>query len=293
MFKKLKEVAEGRVNLLTVRTTEAWLEREPEPNLHIVIDDIMEALTSSADRKEHFKTASVWLKEQLEKWQNPLVAKIAVATAEHPLEVVCGDVAPILVIKGKKYLVSFFRDIEPVGWLIPGGCPRSREELLNPRQLAVRECGEELLISDTRGRIYNFLPSSAEVIETIQAWKLEPVEFVLLSPKELPPIKGHVQNLVVVYHDAEKWTKNVNVTIDHQTASVAITLYREINLPIGLEELRIFDGEKREGTGALINRPIRLTTEEGSLVAIFSRGENILLAGWITEGEKGRAIIPK
>ena len=290
MFKKLKEVAEGRVNLLTVKTTAAWLEREPEPNLHIVIDDTMEALTSSGDRKEHFKTASTWLKEQLEKWQNPLVSKIEVATAEHPLEVVCGDVAPILVIKGKKYLVSFFRDIEPVGWLVPGGCPRNREELLNPRQLAVRECGEELLIGDKRGRIYNFLPSSAEVIETIQAWKLEPVDFISLSPKELPPAKGHAQNLVMEYHDTKKWTKNVNVTIDHQTASVAITLYWEINLPIGLEELRIFDGEK---TGALINRPIRLTTEDGVLAAIFSRGENILSAGWITEAEKGRAIIPK
>ena len=74
---------------------------------------------------------------------------------------------------------------------------------------------------------------------------------------------------------------------------MAITLYWEINLPIGLEELRIFDGEKKERTGALINRPIRLTTEDGVLAAIFSQGENILSAGWITEAEKGRAVIPK
>ena len=292
MFKKLREIAEGRVDLLTVRTTEARLERNSmETILQVIIDGDMEVLTTSKERKEHFETASSWLKEQLKRWNHPKISRVEVATFEHPLEVVTGDVAPILVIEGKKYLVSFYRDILPTGWLIPGGCPRVREELIRPRPLAVRECSEEVLISDTKGRVYNFFPSSTELEENIQAWGLKPTELVSLLPKELLSPGGDARNLVIMDGDQERWTRDVKVVVDTQIASVSITLYWEITLPIKFEELKIFDGEKFPDK-TLINRPVQLTDESGSRIAIFSRGQNILAAGWISEGEKERAIIP-
>lgn len=290
MFKKLKEVADGRVDLLTVRTTEAWLKREPAPTLYVNLNEEMAALTTSQERIEHFKTASEWLRCQIEKWKNPAVTEIRVASVEHPLEVVTGDIALTLAIEGKKYLVSFYRDISPIGWLIPGGCPRSREELFQPKTLAARECKEEALVSDTKGKIYDFYPSIAGIEESIPAWGLKPTEFVPLLPKEFPPIRGDAQNLIMRLGGREVKTKDVNVTIDPQTASVSITLYWEVTLPVKFEELRIFDGEKSP-KGELINRTVRLTDQAGLPVAYFSRGDNISLAGWNSETTKERAII--
>lgn len=296
MFKKLGEVIEGRVLLLTIRTTEAWLEG---PNLYIVVNEEMEALTTSKEREVHFETASNWLKEQLKKWEEKKESKVEVATVKHPLEVVTGDVAPILVIEGKRYLISVYRDIPPEGWLMPGGCPRTREELFNPKPLAIREGAEEILISDKEGRVYNLFPSTTGMEENIQALELEPKEIISLpvtellpSEIELPPSASHAQNLIMRFNGQERQTKDVSVTVDDSCASVAITRYFEITLPFNLSELKLFDGEKFPN-GTLINRPVRLTDEGGREVAIFSRGQNILAAGWISKAETKRAVIPE
>jgi len=290
LFKKTGEVVEGRTEVLTVRSTNVWLERKPTPTIFIIIDDNMEALTSSKERHEHYLTASPWLTSQLKKWEQGEIV-VEIANPEHPLEVITGDVALTLVIEGEKYLVSFFRDIYPIGWLIPGGCPRTKKELLNPRVLASRECAEEVLIADKEGRIYNIFQSTTELEENIRDWKLNPQEIVAITPKEIPPQRGDAQRLVIEY-DGQKRFENINVTIQAEVAVAVATIYLEVTLPVKLEGLRLFDGE-RFPDKTLINRPIRLTNKEEKVKAIFSRGDNILSSGWCVQSAKKRMFIPK
>lgn len=299
MFKKLKEVAEGRTDLLTIRCVRAWLERRPSPILIAEIDDDMEVLTASRERREHYPTSVNWLKKQLAEWRQSNTQKVMIASTEHPLEVVTGDTGLILKVEGKRYLWSVYRDIPPKGWLMPGGCPRSISEILNPRALAVRECSEEILISDTAGRVYNFFPSDQELTENIEAWQeersLQATEIISLPAKELqPPKGGDAQKLVIRYQGEEKVTSNVDLRVDADISSLALTLYWEVVLPIKFDELRLFDGEKLRGK-TLLNRPVRLVSQVGGkqkVAARFSRGDNIDLAGWITPETAERAVIP-
>lgn len=295
MFKKLKEIAEGRTDLLTIRCTNTRLERNPEPTIFVEINDEMEVLTSSRERREHSKTASSWLIEQLAKWKNSDMPRITLATQEYPLEVLTGDTALVLVIEGKRYLYSIYRDIYPKGWLMPGGCSRSREELLNPRILIARECIEEVLIGDTGGKIYNFSTSVNEVMKSVEDWQKERAlkagEVVLLSAKELPPAKGDAQNMIIRLNGRETKIENITVMIDTTIASVATNTYLEVVLPIRLNELRLFDGEKLPNK-VLLNRPVRLTDEQGDWSALFSRGDNLFLADWITPATAEKAVIP-
>ena len=295
MFKKLKEIAEGRTDLLTIRCTNVWLERNPEPTIFVEINDEMEVLTSSQERREHFKTASLWLAEQLARWKNSDVPRITVATQEYPLEVLTGDTALVLAIEGKRYLYSIYRDIYPKGWLVPGGCSRSREELLNPRILIARECVEEVLIGDTAGKIYNFSTSINEVMENVEAWQKERAliagEIVSLPAEELPLAKGAARNMIIRLNGQERKVENITVVIDATVASVATNTYLEVVLPIKLNELRLFDGEKLPNK-VLLNRPVRLTDGQGDWSAIFSRGDNLFLADWVTPATAEKAVIP-
>ncbi|MCX6764332.1 MAG: hypothetical protein NTU58_01355 [Candidatus Nealsonbacteria bacterium] len=294
MFKKLKEIAEGRTDLLTIRCSNAWLERNPEPTIFVELNDEMEVLISSRDRREHFKTASPWLAEQLEKWRNSDVQKITVATKEYPLEIFAGDTALILVIEGKRYLYSAHRDIYPKGWLLPGGCSRSREELLNPRILMSRECAEEVLITDQEGKIYNFSNSINEMMENVKAWQKEgsltPGNMIPLSVKELSLAKGDVRNIVIRLNGQESKIENIAVTIDAKIAEVSTCIYLEAVLPIKLNELRLFDGEKLPDK-TLLNRPIKLTDEQGDCPALFSRGNNLFISGWVTPATAEKAFV--
>jgi hypothetical protein len=296
LFKRLKEVAEGRVDLLTVRSTEVSLIRTPLPTLYLVINDEMEVLTNTRERRAHYKTASPRLRKQVKKWETSAISTIKVASEEHPLEVVTGDIALILIIEGRKYLVSFFRDIDPIGWLVAGGCPRSRREFFDVKALALREGSEEILISDTNGRIYDLFPVNESLETNIQDWKLEKKKIIQLPAREVRPAEGHAQRLIVNFNDQETKIEDVNVTVDYEFASVAATWYFEAELPIKLNELRVFDGERLPDK-TLINRPVQLTDKEGYQIAIFSRGLNILSgkAGkpkWISEGTGKRAVIP-
>ncbi len=296
MFKKLKEIAEGRTDLLTIRCTNAWLERNPEPTIFLEINDEMETLTSSRERREHFKTASPWLAEQLVRWKNSDMSKITVATQKYPLEVLTGNTVLVLVIEGKRYFYSIYRDIYLKGWVILGGCPRSREELLNPRILIARECAEEVLIGDTVGKIYDFSTSVNEVMENVDAWQKEgsliTKEIVSLSAEELPPAKGDAQNMIIKLNGQETKIENITVMINTTVASVGTNTYLEVVLPVKLNELRLFDGEKLPNK-VLLNRLVRLTDEQGGWSALFSRGDNLFLAAdWITPTIAEKAVIP-
>ncbi|MFH1462172.1 MAG: hypothetical protein ABIG08_00505 [bacterium] len=294
MFKKLREVIgeEEKTSLLTARTSNAWLCKAPMPTLFVDLDREMEVLTSPRERRQHFETASNWHQEQLEEWRKSVASDVGVASVEHPLEVVTGDVALILVIEGEQYLVSSYRDIPPQGWLIPGGCPRDLEELLNPKLVAVRECSEEVIIGDKGGRIYSFSSIISEELKaSLSAWGLESTVLISVPSQEIKPARGDAENLVMGFNGREIETKGVNVTVDPEMASVSITLCYKVELPIALKDLRLFDGEVlRDGT--LLNRPVRLTNRDGLMVAIFSRGQEILSADWLSEGERARAVIP-
>ena len=295
MFKKLQEVAEGKIDLLTVRSTDVWLQRLPEPTLFITINGEMEALTSSKERRAHFSTASLWLKSQMEEWESGKPEFVQIGHQTHPLEVITGDIALVLNLQGERYLVSFFRDIEPIGWLVAGGCPRERKDLSDVRGLAFREGSEELIITDKCNRAYQLFPAKEALESSIRALKLKINEVVTLSARELFPVQGDAQNLKVIF-DTRETLSRVNLSVDCQTASVAATFYYEAELPFTLDELSIFDGELFPD-GTPIHRPVQLTDKDGHQTAIFSRGHNILAGKgekprWITERTKRRAIIP-
>lgn len=298
MFKKLKEIAEGRIDLLTVRCTNAWLEKKPEPTLFVEINDEMEVLITSRDRKEHFKAAaSPWLAERLERFKKSDISEIKLATKKHPLEVFTGDTSLVLVIEGKKYLCSIYRDIYPKGWLVPGGCSRSREELFNPKILISRECGEEILITDQKGTIYPFSSSISEMAENVRSWQKEGSlsltagSIFPLSAKELSLAKSDAQNIVIRINGREEKIENISVMIDTEVSSASACVCLEAVLPIKFSELRLFDGEKSPDKN-LLNRPIRLTDEKDDCKAIFSRGNNLFIADWVTLATAKKAFIP-
>ncbi len=279
MFKKLGEIAEERVPLLTVRCTKAWLTKDPGPTLYVSISPEMEVLTSLRERNEHIKSASPRLKEALSIWEASCATSIEIASPEHPLEVITGDIVLTLILEGRKYLLSVFRDIPPIGWSTPGGCPRNLAELLDPKVLGRREGAEEVLIFDKEGKVYNPYPFKEETEKIVQLWKLAPKDWVSVPAKELPAKGRHTQCLVIDYGGQQKRIDDINITIDPDTATVFSTIYWEVNLPIKLEDLRLFDGELADD-GTLLNRSIRLTDEEKNVAAIFSHGHNILLFGW-------------
>ncbi|MFH1401481.1 MAG: hypothetical protein ABIG40_00760 [Parcubacteria group bacterium] len=301
MFKKLNEVAEGSTDVFTIRGTKVWLKRCPQPTVIVEISNNPEVLTSSRERREHFATASPWLAEQLKTWEFPQISEIEIARPGNPLEVLCGNVGLILVIEGRKYLYSVYRDIFPKGWLLPGGCSHLCREIMNPREVAFRESREEILVADKSDRVYRLvLPNSKgldnELMENIDSWQKEralptKVDVVDLKTKELLPIVGHARNLIVRINGQENLTQNVSVVIDSEIAILEVNCYLEVSLPIDLHQLRLFDCE-RLPNGNLLNRPTRLTDVNGNVAAEFSRGDNITRASWITPAMEYSASIP-
>jgi len=293
-FKKLGEVLakEEKTSLLTVRATEAFLVRKDEINtLQIVLNGNNEILTSSKERRRHFGiSAPDWFSKQLEEFCKPGAAKTVIATIEHPLEVITADVCLILEIGGEDYILSIFRDIPPIGWLIPGGCPSYLEELLNPRLTALRELSEEIVIADTKGRVYVFDFPGIEDIKSYSVWNLKPSEIVPLAVEKVFSKKGDAQILSIEYNGKKYITEDVNVFVDPQTASTTIVLYIRVFLQIGISQLRLFDGEVLDD-GALLNRPVRLSTKQGKIAALFHRGLNIFSASWITPATEKAAKI--
>lgn len=274
---KLAEFSPEGERLLTVLCTDAVLDGDV---LTVRLSDEDEVCTSSKERKNHFAQVDAeWFKKALSTEGGPATP---IATPDHPLEILTADVSPILVFpNGKELLLSFFRDIEPVGWLAPGGCPRNLLEILDPQALAVREAAEEILLGTLQGDVF-LVPAGLE--NPWEVWGLKPRIFIMLSVSTGAAATATASKLLVEWQSQRHETAG-SFTIDPSIGSLALTVYWRIRVPVSLSELRIWDGE-RLPTGPL-NRPARLTDQTGNVVAIFSGGHNILSASWITE-EAGR-----
>jgi len=183
-LKELKNL-EGKLNFCTARATEAWLQKKAKKEravLYVELDGNTEFITNGRERREHFRSIdSAWLEKQLKKDSKD----IRIADLDHPLEVISGDVCLILKIEGEKYILSQYRDIEPIGWLIPGGLPKNLEELCYPIDVATREVREEVLIADTSGRVYTLGEQTEQLTRNIKLWDLSPSEIVPLSKKNI------------------------------------------------------------------------------------------------------------
>lgn len=281
---RLKDFTEERgVRLLTVRCTNAWLERS---TLFVELSEDDEIFTNSRERITHFESIETrWLQNQLASQDE----KVMIATPDHPLEVLTGDVCPILQIEEEDYILSFYRDIMPQGWLIPGGCPRSLDELLNPKLIAVREAAEEILIGDKSGNVYPLPDSKIQLEANLEAWKLESNTIIPLNIKEVPLKWEGITALVIRTKDKETKTEG-SFTVDPFIGAVDLTLYWRIELPVKLSELKIWDGERLPDRP--LNRPARLTDRKGRTKALFSGGNNILSASWMNPETRTRATLP-
>jgi len=309
-FRQLSEVAGQRVDLLTVRTTNASVFQN-QLVVHLNLDP--EVLTTSRERREHGQIDNHdWLRRQLEKVaQSSTMTTIPVADllTYHPLEILTGDICVILIIEGKRYVVSFLRDIWPVGWLSPGGCPKSFTELLNIVAVATREICEELIITDSDDNVYSLVSPQDETrqeeiqrILRLYGHKQE-FNFRRARVRELSPYPGHANRLIIYQGEKQLCDiGNLNLSIDPLTASVAATLYWEIELPIPLTKLQLFDGELLPD-GSLLNRPIRLTqrvalseapsNEKDEVAALFCRGINVLNTDWLSSAMASRIVDPR
>lgn len=262
MFRRLIDI-KGKLNpqLLTIRVIEAYLIKEPVETLYVNLNDDLEVITNSQGVQEHFKeTDAGWLQKRFEEWEKPEVREVRIATPEHPLEVLDTAICLILSIEGRDYIPIIYRDIYPKGWVIPGGRTKNLREIFSPELCAIRELSEEVLIVDTKGRIYYFYPSATSLIEEhVQKRGLKPTEEKSLYIERLAfPKKGNVQNLVVEMNGKERKARDVNIFIDSQTATTTAAFYWKLNLPVPLEELKVFDGERGED-GSLLDRETRLT----------------------------------
>ncbi|MFH1036565.1 MAG: hypothetical protein V1756_00645 [Patescibacteria group bacterium] len=296
IFKKLSEFKEGGLALLTLRATNAVLVRRGDTAYLVVIlpenDTDIEVMTSTKERREHSNTVSPeWLSIRLEEWRNGS-PKVTVATPEHPLEIVTGDVCVILEIEGQEYVVTFYRDIPPKGYLPAGGCSKNKRGIFFTRETANRETFEEFMVGNDTGTFYT-LGHSAEaqacLEENLQIWGLK--ADTILHPDVIEwffPKKGEAQNLIIEQGVREYRTENASFFIAPQTASVAMTLFWKVSIPAKLSELRFFDGEKSKDN-SLLKRPVRLTTRDGKPVAIYVYGNEVMNATWHLPSTKERA----
>jgi hypothetical protein len=286
----------GKIPFITIRAEKACVVKGPSSStLYVKLDENLEVLTTSGERTKHFKEASGWLDGQLESLKDPSVSEVAVATPQHRLEVITGDVVPILSIGGKGYLVNYYRDIPPLGWLFPGGCSQNIDEILNPKLTACREGGEEVIVRNTRnGEFYSLFPTTKGLEAGIRRWGFEPKRIVFLPGEEIFfPDRGDAQNLVIVTPDGKEFkTENIYVSIDPETASVAATMFWKVHIPCDISDLMILDGEFNEKSGSLIRRAARLTPLKGDIsLTFFPDGfpldiQKVSAAGWMSRAKE-------
>lgn len=295
-FKTLGEVLENgnEENLLTLRATKASLSLQrgtSQRQLIVHVSDEMEVITSARERREHFKTADrQWLENQLSLWENGV--PVDIGTDDHPLEVITGDACPLLVINGEEYIPSILRDIPPVGWLLPGGCPQNFDEVLDPNSAALREMREELLMGDITGRVYSFHDTNDGVVRArFTAIGVESMGIEMISVGRSMPRMGDADELAITYKGDMFHAMNP-VFIDPEIASTAVTLYLRLHVPIkSLEYLRLFDGEVLPN-GTALKRPVRLLKKNGSFAALYLNGNYVpTTGGWITETTGRQAMM--
>ncbi|GEM_PF-4605868 len=305
LLREVLEIGEEHKGILTARATEAYLAREVDGStLTAKITDLTEVLTTSRERREHFKTADkMWLSRQLEKWNNG-DNYVVIATRDHPLEVITNDVCLLLTIEGIPYLVSTLRDIAPIGWLISGGCPNNFSELKAPHEIAFREVCEEVLIGDVNGNAYTFglLDEHVQMLFSKLGLSLGP-SIKRLSLETIKPKRQSGKNADASWFHLHTQTSkfsldtcvhNAVIDIDPEIASACTTLYCNITLPTSmcLQDLRLYDGEELPD-GTMLKRPMRLTKKDGACIALFIQGQYVpVTGGWITEtSAKQTAIV--
>ncbi|MDO8424390.1 MAG: hypothetical protein Q7S70_00440 [bacterium] len=293
-FKRLWDISNRPIDLLTLRCTRAWLSNEGERVLYLKMGENPEVLTTSRERKAHHKEARAystkWFRSQLEKWKAG-TQSVEIATLEHPLETITGDMCLILAIEGVDYEVNIHRDIFPIGWLLPGGCPKNLGEVFDPRATAIRKGIEEVLIADSDGDVYCFDPEGKTVAD-YKVWGMKSSKVVLATPRDfLPPDKGDAQSIVIEM-DGERHEKHkiqMAVQVDPDIGSIQSTIYRRVELPMRLSELRLFDGEVN-GKKIPLNRPVRLRTQDRRVSMIFVSGQDVLNDGWITDRTRYQSL---
>ncbi|OGL88756.1 hypothetical protein A3H75_00400 [Candidatus Uhrbacteria bacterium RIFCSPLOWO2_02_FULL_51_9] len=284
------------VPFITVRATDATLTRDGETRiLYVRMRDDTEVCANNADRRSHFVGADAgWFRDRLERFTGGIF-NIPIGTPEHPLEIVTGDTCLVLVIEGARYVVSFLRDIDPVGWLIPGGCPQSLDELLQPKIVANRECMEEVIITDREGTILWHADRNNVLGETFKAafagWRLKTESVRLLESQPIPTAGIGTADRLVIEYAGKKHETTAPVFIGPEIASAAITLYREVEIPVPLADLHLYDGEMTP-KGELIRRAVRLTDVWGNMVALFTNGLNALEMPWNTPRTADQATPP-
>ena len=303
-FKRLNEIDEEEPgDLLTIRITNALLKKKVGKNgeeiktLEVTIEENSEVMTNSKEREEHrkkMKNQDNWFDKKLRQFKDPERKKpVTIADPNHPLEIITGDVSLLIRIEGKYYYLFICRDIDPEGWINPGGCPENIKELYNPLHVAKRECGEEACILEKKGKAYTAYSlcfSKEEWIKNHICWLLKkdiyPQEIIELELKrdKIFPERGDAQNLVIKRGSKEENVEDVNIFINTKKASVKIMLYWEVKLPVKMDELMMFDGEDENK----INRPVGLFTEveiknevhPPHPDVIFVSGQDILSVGF-------------
>lgn len=287
-FKTLGEVlkiGEEGFPLLTLRSTKAFLQRNAAGKRQFIVkvSDETEVITSSRERREHFKTANrQWLEEQLAVWRNGVPVDIAID--DHPLEVITGDVCPLLVINGEEYIPSILRDIPPIGWLLPGGCPANLDEILHVDYAALREMQEELLIGDAARNVYSSRADEEGVRASFTAATgINPAKIKIIPVEHLVMNVGDADELVI-WNEGHAFRTMLPIFVDPEIASTAATLYLWLLVPVqSLEELRLFDGEVLPN-GTALKRPVRLLKKDGTFAALYLRGNYVPMTdGWITK----------
>lgn len=292
-FKRLNEVS-GKQSQLQVIVNRARLIREQggKKSLLVEIEENPEVILAQKEGQAHAEACSSdWFKRRLEAFRAGDSEEVVIADSQNPLIVNVGDVCLILRIEGKDYLVSFYRDIHLQGWVIPGGNPTNFEEVFDPKTVAFREAREELIIGDTQRTFYFIGVFKKELELNIERWKSTPKKIISLPYQELFFENGDAQNLILQMpgRGATK-IENVNVTVDPYYVAVFLTFYLQVELPIKLSELCLFDGETLPG-GGLLNRLVRLIDKKGEIAAIFTYGQNVLSADWNNPATKKRVSI--
>jgi len=291
-------------DLLTIRITKALLKKEEKKGkeiktLEVKIEENSEVMTNSKEREEHrkrMKNKKKWFDKKLREFKDPEKKEpVTIANPNHPLEIITGDVSLLIKIEDKEYYLFICRDIDPEGWINPGGCPENIKELYNPLHVAKRECGEETCILEKKGKgkaytAYSLCFSKEEWIKNHICWLLKkdiyPKEIIKLKRNKIFSEKGDAQNLVIKRESKKERVdiKNVNIFINTKKASVKIILYWEVKPPVKMDELVMFDGEDENK----INRPVGLFTE-GEIKnkvrpphpdVIFVSGQDILSVGF-------------
>ncbi len=281
-FKRLSDVANQVLEVFTLRIRDAFIQ---DGILTIQLPGDPEVITSAKERILHGQSIdSAWIQNQLSQLGSS--SKVVVADDQHPLDIASCDICIVLIIGEQRYVVGILRDKWPEGYLAPGGCPKSFNELLNPESVAEREAGEELIITNSSDSpsCYIFRETSErekdEILLALDSFRVKDIsKFVQLSHRKIASVIGHAKSLVIWQNGRRiSWTNDANITITPLSGLVSVTYYWEINLPMPLNKLRLFDGE-RLPNGSFLGRAVQLKQKD-KVKAIFVKGIDIFNKTW-------------